>query len=246
MPSAPQNDAMNVLRKYDISSKYLNLLYKMKGFKMVLICDDSTSMREILNGGQTKWDELKRAVEIVVDMTQALQIECDVLFLNREGLRNIQSFSQLGPIFAVPPYGNTPLNESFNMAISFNKGEFTERKLNVIIFTDGCPTSNSLTQSQAINEFKNTLKNRQPIEKIFVTICACTDDDYALEYLNNWDRKIKYLDVVDDYLSERKEVYKHRSKHEPFSFGDYVAKMVIGPSNKEIDQADEPSSCTLL
>lgn len=195
-PSAPQNDATNMLRKYDISPKYLNLLYKMKGFKVVLICDDSTSMREVLNGGHTKWDELRRAVEIVVDMTQALQIECDVLFLNREGLRNIQSFSQLEPTFAVPPYGNTPLNECFNMALNFNRAELTERKLNVIIFTDGCPTSNNLSQSEAISEFKNSLKYRKPIDKIFVTICACTDDDYALEYLNNWDRKIKYLESL--------------------------------------------------
>lgn len=192
-PSAPQNDAFNVLNKYDISPKYLNLLNRVKGFKIVLICDDSTSMRETLKGGHTKWDELKNAVFIVVDITQALRVECDVLFLNREGIRNIQSTEQLIPVFAIPPSGLTPLTQSFEMALNFNKNELRERNLNVIIFTDGCPTSGNLSDSQAVSEFKNSLKHRNPIDKIFVTICSCTDDEYALEYLNDWDRKIKYI-----------------------------------------------------
>jgi hypothetical protein len=41
--------------------------------------------------------------------------------------------------------------------------------------------------------------NRHPIDRIFVTIVACTDEDHSIEYLNKWDRMIKHLDVVDDY-----------------------------------------------
>lgn len=38
--------------------------------------------------------------------------------------------------------------------------------------------------------------------------------------MNDWDKNIPNLDVVDDYRSERKEVQACRGKHTPFSFGD--------------------------
>lgn len=248
-PSAPplnENDVHAILRRYDINGKYYQLLSNLKGYKLVLICDDSTSMRETLQQGQSKWIELKNACQIVVDIATCLQIECDVLFLNREGIRNIQHSSQLAPLFADPPSGCTPLTRCFEMALNFNRNETIERKLNVIIFTDGQPTSDNLNTKDAIKEFKNSLKNRQPINRIFVTICACTDDEYSLEYLNNWDRTIKNLDVVDDYLSEKREIYKSKRQHEAFSFGDYIAKIMIGPSCKEIDQSDEHTSSNCL
>ena len=128
------------------------------------------------------------------------------------------------------------------MALDNNKNELTERKLLILIFTDGSPTSANFDPKMAIIEFKQCLQNRSPIDKIFVTIVACTDDDYALEYLNNWDRQIKNLDVVDDYESEKKEVYsKKRSvnDHISFSFGDYIVKIMLGSFVKEIDGSDE-------
>jgi hypothetical protein len=41
-----------------------------------------------------------------------------------------------------------------------------------------------------------------------------------MSYLNNWDRTIPNLDVVDDYKSERKEILACQGKSFPFSFGD--------------------------
>ncbi len=46
------------------------------------------------------------------------------------------------------------------------------------------------------------------------------DDDQSMEYLNDWDKKIPNLDVVDDYRSEKKEIQACRGKDMPFSFGD--------------------------
>jgi hypothetical protein len=245
-PSSGENDVQAILRRYDINGKYYQLLNNLKGYKLVLICDDSTSMRESLQQGHTKWIELKNACQIVVDIATCLQIECDILFLNREGIRNIQHSSQLVPLFANLPSGSTPLTRCFEMALNFNRNETLERKLNVIIFTDGQPTSDNLNTKDSIKEFKNSLKNRQPMNRIFVTICACTDDEYSLEYLNDWDRKIPNLDVVDDYLSEKREIYETKRNHEAFSFGDYIAKIMIGPSCKEIDQSDEQSHSKCL
>jgi hypothetical protein len=46
------------------------------------------------------------------------------------------------------------------------------------------------------------------------------DDKQSMEYLNDWDKKIPNLDVVDDYRSESKEIQACRGKNLPFSFGD--------------------------
>lgn len=46
------------------------------------------------------------------------------------------------------------------------------------------------------------------------------DDDKCMSYLNNWDKKIPNLDVVDDYRNEKKQIQVCQGKNFPFSFGD--------------------------
>ncbi|CAF3701508.1 unnamed protein product [Rotaria sp. Silwood1] len=71
--------------------------------------------------------------------------------------------------------------------------------------TDGIPTDER--GQTDIHTLEHVLKNeRQPTNLIPVTIIACTDDEQCIGYLNDWDRKIPNLDVVDDYRSEKKEI----------------------------------------
>jgi hypothetical protein len=230
----------NVLEKYDITGFFGQHLNQLKGLKIICICDDSTSMRETLSKGQSKWDELKQSIEIVLDIASAYEVECDVLFLNRPGFRKVTNISQLNGKFESLPQGCTPLTKCFNLALENNTAELDERKLLVIIFTDGCPTvDNVLQQKDAIGEFKQALQNRNPMDRIFVTIVACTDDEYSLRYLNNWDNTIRNLDVVDDYESERKEIYAAGKVNTASTYGDYIAKILLGSFVKEIDELDE-------
>ncbi len=103
--TAPPDESQEILRKYDITGIYAQNLNKLRGFKLVLICDDSTSMRESLDKGQTRWDELKHSVNVVLEIASAFKVECDVLFLNRMGLRNVKNIRQLDEQFANEPYG---------------------------------------------------------------------------------------------------------------------------------------------
>ena len=77
-----------------------------------------------------------------------------------------------------------------------------------------------------------------------MTIIACTDDEYALKYMNKWDVQIPNLDVVDDFESEKKEIYEMKRTQTAFSFGDYIAKILLGSFVREIDEMDEKSKCT--
>lgn len=82
--------------------------------------------------------------------------------------------------------------------------------------------------------------------------------------MNDWDRKIPNLDVVDDYRNEKKEIQACQGKNFPFSFGDvsqsslkkkkydsfciieyffsfvkYVVKILMGGVDSWFDDLDE-------
>ena len=101
-----------------------------------------------------------------------------------------------------------------------------------------------------ITEFKNSLINRPFIDRVFISVVACTDDDSSMLYLNEWDRTIKNLDVVDDYRNERKEIRRERGHHFTFSYGDFVVKSLVGSVDQKIDMLDESKKklrcCSIL
>jgi hypothetical protein len=62
----------------------------------------------------------------------------------------------------------------------------------------------------------------------YVTFLACTDESEALNYLNNWDRTMEHVDVVDDYRSELAQIRQVQGDKIKFSYGDYLIKALIG------------------
>jgi hypothetical protein len=86
--------------------------------------------------------------------------------------------------------------------------------------------------------------------KTYTTIVSCTDEDHTMEYLNNWDRTIPRLDVVDDFRNEKLEIIRAKGQQFRFSFGDYVVKSLIGSIDPEMDNMDEKRAedgcCTLI
>ena len=88
-----------------------------------------------------------------------------------------------------------------------------------------------------IKGFKECLISRP--NNVFTTILACTDEDNSMEYLNNWDKYIQRLDVVDDFRSERQEIRKSQGTYFHFTYGDYVVKSLIGSTDPSIDNLDE-------
>ena len=65
-----------------------------------------------------------------------------------------------------------------------------------------------------------------------------------MDYLNNWDRNIPRLDVIDDYKNERNEILRAKGKNFPFSYGDYIVKSLIGSIDQELDNFDENTDCS--
>ena len=140
--------------------------------------------------------------------------------------------------------GPTPIVRILRYVLQEKQSEIQERKLLILIATDGVPTNEHGKQDTKSLEY--VLRNeRRPIDRVPVTIVACTDDNqcigyeyiyiyicflcflidyfvyiYIYRYLNDWDKRITNLDVADDYRSERQEIQKVQGKDFPFSFGD--------------------------
>ena len=88
-----------------------------------------------------------------------------------------------------------------------------------------------------IKSFKEALISRP--SNVYTTILACTDEENSMEYLNNWDKYIKRLDVVDDFRNEREEIMRSQGSNFSFTYGDYVVKSLIGSTDVDIDNLDE-------
>ncbi len=78
-----------------------------------------------------------------------------------------------------------------------------------------------------VAELEKVMRNERT-PGTFVTFLACTDEPEALDYLNNWDRTMENVDVVDDFRSELAQIREKQGPNVKFSYGEYLIKALIG------------------
>ncbi|KAJ3393196.1 HBS1-like protein [Entophlyctis sp. JEL0112] len=242
-----------LVQRHEISNLMALKLRRLESYNIVVIADDSGSMRCKSTAGltaadpfartRTRWDELKETLAIVTEVATVLDEDgIDIFFLNRKPLRNITGpCLELEQAFAMPPEGYTPITRVLRAVLrekwhSVDRGE--RKKLLILIATDGQPT----TETGSIDKdgLKNVLVNeRGRPGDVPVTFLVCTDDDDEIQYLNEWDNVIRDLDVVDDFYTERRQIRDVQGHGFPFSRGDWVCKMLLGSVDPEIDALDE-------
>lgn len=222
--------------KHEVSPRFQTYIRKLAEYKFVVVCDDSGSMNEMTNYNETRWQELSRLVLLIFDILEFIRKgSVDVHFLNRGEIRGVSTRKQIEDYFIDPPKGGTPLfpvmERIFRSPIPTGyKGRIT------LIATDGEPCdSMGFSTKYLVKDL--LLNNRKKNE--FVTFLACTDDDDSIDYLNQWDKEMTRFDVVDDYLSERKQIREVQGESFLFGYGDYIVKALLGSVVPELDQLDE-------
>jgi len=256
------NKFNSIIMKHEINQENAIKLRQLEGFEIVIICDDSSSMNTLVSNPSikdhqnmiTRWQELKNAVKIIIELAGTLdRTGVDVYFLNREKITDIKDYNAIELSFMTEPSGYTPIVEVFNQVLIDAQPKLSEKKLLIILATDGEPTTRTgHLFSYGIEEktkFINLLKSRQPIEKIYTTILACTDDDNVMSYLSKLDNTIKNLDIVDDYYTVKQNVIKKYGSNYSFTFGDYILKIMLGSIDIFFDEIDEVPSdvkCAIL
>jgi hypothetical protein len=188
---------------------------------------------------------------IIVDIVTALDPTGVDLFMfnpptaNNEPYRNIQHPFQLKPLFDITPSGMTPT--AITLSRIFKEKQFIakERKVIVICATDGVATNARGDPDMA--GLKNVLENgRSNKDRIFVNFLLCTDEEDIVEQFAVFDKKIKGVDVTDDYASEKAEIQQKKGKNHAFTMGNYIVKLITGATDPEIDQQDEESNCCVI
>jgi hypothetical protein len=255
----PQNSSQreqiyqNIINRYEISQDSSYRLQKyLVMTKIVFVYDDSGSMNSILNDSPlnsgvfraTRWDELKSFSRISIDLANIFNPEgIDIHFLNRPAARNVRTLNDLEPYLVNRPAGYTPMRRVLESVLKENNDiSLAERRLLIVIVTDGQPTDDS--GKEDIRGFRRILERRA--HNVYTTIVSCTDEDNVMSYLNNWDRLIPRLDVVDDYRNEKIEIQRAKGFRYPFSYGDYVVKCLIGSLDPNIDRSDERKHCVVM
>jgi hypothetical protein len=219
-----------IAQQNEIRPDWVARMRCMEGFSICLLCDDSGSMATPVHTGYSnrnmnpygpvasRWSELQGTTSLLVQLATALDPTgtVDVFFLNRPPLIGVQDASQIPPAFASPPNGFTPLARVITQILQHKAAVLAERKLLLIIATDGQPTDDA--GSVQIPQFLNLLMTKP--QNMFVQIMACTDDEGTMAYLNRVDDQIPRLDVTDDYASEKKEILRAQGPQFHFTYGD--------------------------
>jgi hypothetical protein len=128
--------------------------------------------------------------------------------------------------FLTHAWSGTPLGEALERAFK----KLGPKPLLVLVATDGVPNS--------MDRFVHALKGRD-VNRIYVSILACSNVESEIGYLNNLDATVPHLDVLDDYASEKREVARRNpSFGEAYTLGDHVARYFLGSIFEKYDKLD--------
>ena len=226
-------------------------IYEPGSINIHIVVDDSGSMKSFVNipngrGGYIytqRYLECKDSILIVYKLFQILGCEKDITirFLNRgiiiftpeEQKNKPLAYTRLEHELSKCPEGFTPLVK--NLTDIYNEiPENPTKKTVVLAFLDGEESDGGFNRGYT-KDICRKLEQRNA----YITIVLCTDEDDIVELWNKIDALFDFLDVVDDYHSEVKEIMKAQGQSFRFSFGDYIVKILVGCLNKSLDSIDE-------
>ncbi len=216
-------------QRYQLSGGAVCKLRMLEDYDIVVIADDSGSMSQNAHAVSpdnpfakvpSRWDELCQRVGDILDFATTLDKDgIDIYFLNRPGATNVTSREQVVDLFANPPWGGTPLLGTYQQVLK-DKSSNKETKTLILIATDGEP--------ERKGEFIHFIMNRSEPHRSPTSILVCTDNDKEVAWLNQLDKSTPYLDVTDDYKSEKAEVMKAQKGEVNFTEGDHFVKALMG------------------
>ncbi len=229
--------------KYEIREELGDRLLALQDFEIIILCDDSGSMKTTVdNGNRTRWDELRDIVKIVLEIGTIFDSTgVDIHFLNRRPIYNVTDPNSVDDIFSVPPRGYTPLVAALKYIFQLpptRRGN--DKKALVFVATDGSPTDDRGNNN--VNDLERLMNEERQSETTHVMFLICADDPTCVEYLTEWDRKMVNVDVTDNFKTERDKIRRFRGPHYPFSKGDYIVKALVGAIDPDIDNINEPNS----
>ncbi|EJK74309.1 hypothetical protein THAOC_04022 [Thalassiosira oceanica] len=178
---------------------------------------------------QSRWVEVLECVEFHVQMSNHLGICTKFQLLNNPGRQIPQEF-EVGKssrssdndfaeaqtlMRSIKPRGGTDLVRYLNHFRSIVEHDAQRlnaagKFVNLVVCTQGLAASDDggASRSQALrdSEVRQSLYQLSKLP-VRITLRLCTDDDETLRMYNQLDGRLDYVDVLDDYEGESREVY---------------------------------------
>ena len=132
----------------------------------------------------------------------------------------------------VRPNGLTPAYEAIHRSMHRGRGVAVAR----YFFGDGKPNGGKATERQIFH----LLASRPAPERNPFTFVSCTDNDDYTEWMKECEEVAPYCAEMDDFLAEAREVLRDQGAAFPFTYGLYLAAMVVGAMcPDDLDALDE-------
>lgn len=230
-----------LINTHNIKTALSQMLYILKEFNIVFLCDDSGSMNTKntytdLNGTKkqtTRWEEAKEFVCNILDFAIALDDDgIDLFFLNRPYMLNVHDKHLVMSAFEHPPSGSTPIVKQIEKI--YESYSNSTKKILLLVITDGLP-------DEPESQFRSILTKmlNHPTSKFHISLMLATDEEQTVELYNKIDKDYDMFDVCDDFLSEYYEIIQVQKKDFKFTKGDYYCKFLLSTICSDLDKLDE-------
>lgn len=189
-----------------------------------------TADRRVEGQTVTRWEELKQMVVDQAEVAALLNIFTEFRFLNDPGEAvGCRSFS-VGTgtdiqqeimnartlMLKAKPTGASNIQAPLKTIVQRiqqlrNRLVLSHRRVSIVIATDGVPTDEDGSENSQIAEddFISTLRSLEDLP-VWVVVRLCTSQKRVVNYWNSLDAQVNLqLEVLDDHLSEAKEIARH-------------------------------------
>jgi hypothetical protein len=253
----------NVFAKYEVPIGLINKLLALTEYNLNFIIDDSGSMGELSdvsisqatpqvrqvrdpsfrrsNEKMTRWEEAEDRLHILIDMLSYLPIDkINLSFFNNKA-NNIElthrgktpeqfadeAHKQISRLFNFRPSGRTPLYRCLSEAFK------TRNNTMHYVFTDGEPSDANIEQVKELVKTRDAKMNP-------LTFISCTNNDEECAWMKEVEEVAPSTSEIDDFNSERNEVYRDQGPAFPYTRGFWLISMLVSAINPfDLDKMDE-------
>ena len=225
---------------FGIDQTVLSVLKCLRDYKIVLLCDDSGSMKTTVDNTKvTRWDELRILAKIIVLISIILNEDgIDIYFLNRPAILNVTDPMTVEDIFDDPPSGYSNLADALEYIFTLDINQHKkDKKMLVLTATDAEPTDQH--DKEDLSKLEEVMRKKRRIETTHVMFLLCNDNPECVQYLSKWDREMQNVDLLDDFQSEKEKVAKQSGGQHQLSYTEYILKAMLGAIDPTWDQLGE-------
>lgn len=222
--------AGNATAKYGIPPNALSVL---SGYDIVMIIDDSGSMR--FSEGGARISEVRECLKSFVEIACEVDSDgIDICFLNQTDLEeNITDPNMIDTVMDKVKWdGPTPIGNRLKTFLNQYYGLLEQnpqtKPVSIVIITDGCPTDKQLLE-QTIIDCSRRMQNRGTPQHIGIQFFQVGNDESAKRFLTKLDDDLEHKYHINDIV----DCVHSGSSH--LSLKDRFIKALSGGVNAEVD-----------